>query len=220
MHSEAAIFGRELAASVCLAACIAFAARCQEPVPSDAATTARKLEQAWMKVFSKHAEDYKIYPADQPEKPFKFATQPVFRHDAPSRNSDDIGGVWVWTDEDGRPSSAGRPATARVPSCTSFIRSRQSRSKRCGGIATAGVPRKESRSRKSLMRRPLIRRRRNDVCKCGRSPDASAPTRSTTATIDGNYGLSPRRYTSGTPANRANGSGAPSSLFVRTRTLT
>jgi hypothetical protein len=103
MHSEAAIFGRELAASVCLAACIAFAARCQEPVPSDAATTARKLEQAWMKVFSKHAEDYKIYPADQPEKPFKFATQPVFRHDAPSRNSDDIGGVWVWTDEDGRP---------------------------------------------------------------------------------------------------------------------
>jgi hypothetical protein len=103
MNSEAAIFGRELVASVCLAACVALAAQSQEPAPSDAASSARELEQAWMKVFSKHAEDYKIYPADKPDKPFKLVAQPVFRHDAPSRNSDDIGGVWVWTDEDGRP---------------------------------------------------------------------------------------------------------------------
>lgn len=103
MNGEAAIFGRELAASVCLAACVAVGAQCQEPARSNTAASARELEQAWMKVFSKHAADYKIYPADKPDKPFKLVAQPVFRHDAPSRNSDDIGGVWVWTDDDGRP---------------------------------------------------------------------------------------------------------------------
>jgi hypothetical protein len=107
VNSEATICGRELLASVCLAVCVAFAAQCQEPAPSDAAASARKLEQAWMKVFSKHAEDYKIYPADKPDNPFKLVAQPVFRHDAPSRNSDDIGGVWVWTDDGGRPAVIG-----------------------------------------------------------------------------------------------------------------
>jgi hypothetical protein len=107
MNCEVAILGRGLVASVFLAICAALCAMCQEPAPSDAAASARKLEQAWMKVFSKHAEDYKIYPADNPEQPFKFVAQPVFRHDAPSRNSDDIGGVWVWTHDDGRPAVIG-----------------------------------------------------------------------------------------------------------------
>jgi hypothetical protein len=103
VNSESVVVGREFVASVCLSACVALAARCQEPTAADAAASAQKSEKAWMKVFSKHAEDYKIYPAGKSDKPFRFVAQPVFRHDAPSRNSDDIGGVWVWTDEDGRP---------------------------------------------------------------------------------------------------------------------
>jgi hypothetical protein len=103
MNRESVVVGREFMASICLAASVALAAQCQEPSAAEKAAIAQKNEQAWMKVFSKHAEDYEIYPAGKPDEPFKFVAQPVFRHDAPSRNSDDIGGVWIWTANDGRP---------------------------------------------------------------------------------------------------------------------
>ena len=60
-----------------------------------------------MEIFSSHAKDYIIYPKGKPEEPFKFVSEPVFRHDAPSRNADDIGGVWVWVDDSGRPAVVG-----------------------------------------------------------------------------------------------------------------
>ena len=94
---------REPAAAIWLAACVAIAAQGQEPAEEKKSDTEQKREEAWMKVFSTHAKDYQICPAGKPEKPFTFVPNPVFRHDAPSRNSDDVGGVWVWTDEDGRP---------------------------------------------------------------------------------------------------------------------
>jgi hypothetical protein len=103
MNRDSFVIAREFVASVCLAACAALAAQSQEPDPANAAASAQEIEKAWMKVFSKHAQDYQVYPANKPDQPFKFVAQPVFRHDAPSRNSDDIGGVWVWTDADGRP---------------------------------------------------------------------------------------------------------------------
>lgn len=107
MDRETYLFAKELLAAIWLAACVTFAAPCGEPAETAAPQASETLEQAWMKVFQRHAEDYTIHPSGRPDEPFKLVAAPVFRHDAPSRNSDDIGGVWVWTEEDGRPAAIG-----------------------------------------------------------------------------------------------------------------
>ena len=65
-----------------------------------------ELVQAWLKVSLKHAQDYVIYPQDQPSKPYTMLPQAVFRHSQPVRG-DDIGAVYLWVDADQRPAVIG-----------------------------------------------------------------------------------------------------------------
>ncbi|MEE8452178.1 MAG: hypothetical protein V3R99_09695 [Thermoguttaceae bacterium] len=65
-----------------------------------------KLDAGWLKVCQSHAEDYVIYPTAEPKEKFKLLPNPVFRHSQPVRG-DDIGGVWLWVREDGRPAVIG-----------------------------------------------------------------------------------------------------------------
>ncbi|MEE8452179.1 MAG: hypothetical protein V3R99_09700 [Thermoguttaceae bacterium] len=65
-----------------------------------------KLDAGWLKVCQSHAEDYVIYPTDAPKEKFKLLPNPVFRHSQPVRG-DDIGGVWLWVRDDGRPGVVG-----------------------------------------------------------------------------------------------------------------
>lgn len=52
------------------------------------------------------AERYE-FTSVSPKRMIRMREKPVFRHDAPSRNSDDIGGVWVWVDHHRRPVALG-----------------------------------------------------------------------------------------------------------------
>ena len=62
--------------------------------------------QAWFPMMVRQAESYEFTtPSD--EWIISRSEKPVFRHDSPSRNSDDIGGVWVWTDQHQRPVAVG-----------------------------------------------------------------------------------------------------------------
>ena len=67
---------------------------------------ARSDEQAWLAIMQHQAARYQ-FTAVPPDGMIRMSKKPVFRHDAPSRNSDDIGGVWVWTDHHHRPVALG-----------------------------------------------------------------------------------------------------------------
>lgn len=64
------------------------------------------LVSGWLKVCSAHAQDYRMYPVGKPDNVFKLLPNPVFRHSQPVRG-DDIGAVWLWVGEDGRPAAVG-----------------------------------------------------------------------------------------------------------------
>jgi hypothetical protein len=85
-----------------LALALAWTLQAESDAQSDAT-----LAKAWLKVCTRHAAEYWICPADKPEQPFKLLPQPVFRHSAPSRGSDDIGAVYLWVWDDGRPAVIG-----------------------------------------------------------------------------------------------------------------
>jgi hypothetical protein len=59
----------------------------------------------WQPIFKQMADDYRIAPADQPERLFTLHPQPVFRWSQPVRGGDD-GAVFLWL-EDGRPAAVG-----------------------------------------------------------------------------------------------------------------
>ena len=65
-----------------------------------------KLVKAWLAVCKGHAEAYVISPAAKPEEKFKMLPDPIFRHSQPVRG-DDIGAVWLWVREAGRPAAVG-----------------------------------------------------------------------------------------------------------------
>ncbi len=65
-----------------------------------------KLVKAWLAVCKDHAEAYVISPAEKPAEKFKMLPDPIFRHTQPVRG-DDIGAVWLWVREDGRPAAVG-----------------------------------------------------------------------------------------------------------------
>ena len=67
---------------------------------------ARGDEQAWFAIMQQQAERYQ-FTCVSPKGIVRMIEKPVFRHDAPSRNSDDIGGVWVWVDDHQRPVALG-----------------------------------------------------------------------------------------------------------------
>jgi hypothetical protein len=72
----------------------------------DAAAHA-KLVDAWMKICTAHATDYRIQYAGEPDKKIRLHKQPVFRHAQLVRGGRDIGAVWVWIDDDDRPAAIG-----------------------------------------------------------------------------------------------------------------
>jgi hypothetical protein len=51
----------------------------------------------WQPIFRSMAEDYRISPADEPDRQFKLLLPPVFRWTQPVRGGDD-GAVYVWLD--------------------------------------------------------------------------------------------------------------------------
>jgi hypothetical protein len=65
-----------------------------------------KLVSDWLKVCKSHAVGYVIRPEGKPTSVFKLLPDPVFRHSQPVRG-DDIGAVWLWVDENGRPAAVG-----------------------------------------------------------------------------------------------------------------
>ena len=80
-------------------------ALCLAAPPAPAGNDAQ-LVKDWLRVCKAHADDYVISPADKPDEKFKMLTDPVFRHTQPVRG-DDIGAVWLWVQEDGRPAAIG-----------------------------------------------------------------------------------------------------------------
>jgi hypothetical protein len=65
-----------------------------------------KLVKAWLAVCKSHADAYVISSAANLEEKFKMLPDPIFRHTQPVRG-DDIGAVWLWVREDGRPGAVG-----------------------------------------------------------------------------------------------------------------
>lgn len=61
---------------------------------------------AWLKVSQDHASDYRLVPESQPDAPLKLLPKAVFRHSQPVRG-DDIGAVYLWVDDAGRPAALG-----------------------------------------------------------------------------------------------------------------
>ncbi|MHB8953040.1 MAG: hypothetical protein ACYC4U_08655 [Pirellulaceae bacterium] len=68
--------------------------------------TVNRLVTDWLEVCSSHAKDYQIHPSDKPDNVFKLLPNPIFRHSQPVRG-DDIGAVWLWVDDNGRPGVVG-----------------------------------------------------------------------------------------------------------------
>ena len=66
----------------------------------------RGLVEAWLKVSLDHAKAYHITPQGQPDASFKLLPKPIFRHSQPVRG-DDIGAVYLWVSDDGRPAVIG-----------------------------------------------------------------------------------------------------------------
>src|SRR5215469_17413980 len=65
-----------------------------EPAADDSPGIKNSL---WQPVFRSMAEDYRISPADEPDRHFKLLLPPVFRWAQPVRGGDD-GAVYVWLD--------------------------------------------------------------------------------------------------------------------------
>ena len=63
--------------------------------------------KAWLKVCETYAKGYEISPADGQGKKLRMLPKPVFQHSQATRGSIDIGAVWLWVDEDGRPGTIG-----------------------------------------------------------------------------------------------------------------
>lgn len=63
--------------------------------------------KAWLEFFTSQAREYEIFPTDDSEEKFRLLPHPVFRHAAPSRGNDDIGAVYLWVQDDGRPAVIG-----------------------------------------------------------------------------------------------------------------
>lgn len=61
---------------------------------------------AWLKVSQDHAAAYRLVPKDNPDAPLKMLPTAVFRHSQPVRG-DDIGAVYLWVDDAGRPAALG-----------------------------------------------------------------------------------------------------------------
>jgi len=76
------------------------------PADSDAGSEAIR-RKAWLNIFARQAVDYRLSPAARPGEKFKLLPNPIFRHSAPSRGSDDLGAVWLWVYPDGRPAVIG-----------------------------------------------------------------------------------------------------------------
>jgi hypothetical protein len=72
--------------------------------PSGANTA--QLVRDWLSVSRSRADAYVIYPADRPDKRLKRLPDEVFRHTQAIRG-DDIGAVWLWVQDDGRPAAIG-----------------------------------------------------------------------------------------------------------------
>lgn len=72
---------------------------------SDARSDAT-LAEAWLKVCTDRAKDYRIHPAGTADEEFRLLPGAVFYHNQPVRG-DDIGAVYVWVQRDGRPAVIG-----------------------------------------------------------------------------------------------------------------
>ncbi len=72
----------------------------------DAAAEAKKTK-AWLEVCTAYAQGYEISPAKGPQQTFKMLPNPVLSHAQATRGSVDIGAVWLWVGEDGRPGAIG-----------------------------------------------------------------------------------------------------------------
>lgn len=66
----------------------------------------KEEKKAWLAIMSKQAEAYE-FASLRDKGEIQITEKPVFQHAAPSRKSDDIGGVWIWKDKFNRPIAAG-----------------------------------------------------------------------------------------------------------------
>jgi len=64
------------------------------------------LVDAWLKVSLDHAKAYQITSQGRSDAPFRLLSNPIFRHSQPVRG-DDIGAVYLWLQDDGRPAVIG-----------------------------------------------------------------------------------------------------------------
>lgn len=65
-----------------------------------------KLTEGWLRVCAARAKDYRIHPTRKADEEFRLLPKPVFYHNQPVRG-DDIGAVYLWVQEDGRPAVIG-----------------------------------------------------------------------------------------------------------------
>jgi len=90
-------------------ACLALggSARAEDPPKSAQPAKAPSgiKNSLWQPIFKQMAEDYRISPADAPERLFKLQSKPVFRWTQPVRGGDD-GAVFLWLDR-GRVAAVG-----------------------------------------------------------------------------------------------------------------
>ncbi len=78
---------------------ITFTGQASADEPSD--------RKAWLKVCETYAKEYEISPASGQGKKYRMLPKPVFQHSQATRGSIDIGAVWLWVAEDGRPGTIG-----------------------------------------------------------------------------------------------------------------
>ncbi|HET6881847.1 MAG TPA: hypothetical protein VFI31_16905 [Pirellulales bacterium] len=102
------IITRFYRSAVALAVCLSMLA-CASADDSDAAVIGEERpgikNSGWQPIFKSMAEDYRIAPANDPERQFKLQLPPVFRWTQPVRGGDD-GALFVWLDR-GRVAAVG-----------------------------------------------------------------------------------------------------------------
>ena len=153
-----------------------------------------RLVSGWLRVCKSHAEAYVIRPAEESTGVFKLIPDPVFRHSQPVRG-DDIGAVWFWVDENGRPGavgtifaySGGAGVKVTVSLRTSSIRYPMNPLSRRGEAGDSGRPPNPAWSGKQSQgrrHRPILRR--NGRGKWGSWRGSFVPMKSTSEEAGGN----------------------------------
>ena len=76
-------------------------------VAEDAAKQSDKVVEHWLGVAQEMASKQTVFAKEEPGRPFVLREKAVFRHTQSVRGGDDIGAIYVWTSESGRPGAIG-----------------------------------------------------------------------------------------------------------------